>query len=109
MSVVNPKLPQDPYLLDFIHASQNLPPDHVIVVDHETGARATIADLITAVCEYRVKLGEELGTDILAAIRKGEEDFIATIFPPGYDFLVAFLAGLSLGAGLVPLSTKLLP
>ncbi|KAH8669429.1 hypothetical protein BGZ61DRAFT_557992 [Ilyonectria robusta] len=109
MLKVNSKLPQDPYLLDFIRLSRNLPPDHIIVIDHETGVQATITDLITAVCEYRVRLGNELGTETLTAIRAGKEVFIATILPPGYDFVVAFLAILSLGAGLVPLSTKLLP
>ncbi|KAK2684937.1 hypothetical protein QWA68_016196 [Fusarium oxysporum] len=109
MSPIHPKLPQDPYLVDFIHHSQSLPPDHVIVVDHETGVKATITELITAVCEYRVRLGQELGMDILCSVREGEEVFVATMFPPGYDFLVAFLAILSLGVGVVPLATKLLP
>ncbi|KAJ3519658.1 hypothetical protein NM208_g14036 [Fusarium decemcellulare] len=109
MLAANSKLPQDPYLLDFIRLSRTLPPDHIIVVDHQTGIQATITELITSVCEYRVRLGNELGTETLAAIRAGKEVFIATILPPGYDFVVAFLAILSLGAGLVPLSTKLLP
>ncbi|KAG5747303.1 hypothetical protein H9Q72_011105 [Fusarium xylarioides] len=95
MSPIHAKLPQDPYLVDFIHHSQSLPPDHVIVVDHETGVKATITELITAVCEYRVRLGQELGMDILCSVREGEEVFVATMFPPGYDFLVAFLASRS--------------
>ncbi|RYC79813.1 hypothetical protein BFJ63_vAg17301 [Fusarium oxysporum f. sp. narcissi] len=109
MQAINPKLPQDPYLVEFIRLSRNLQPDHIIVVDHETGVRATITNLINAICECRVRLGNKLGIETLATIREGKEVFIATILPPGYDFVVAFLAALSLGAGLVPLSTKLLP
>ncbi|RYC78890.1 hypothetical protein BFJ63_vAg18238 [Fusarium oxysporum f. sp. narcissi] len=109
MQAINSKLPQDPYLLEFIKLSGKLQPDHIIVVDHETGVRATITNLSNAICECRVRLGNKLGTETLATIREGKEVFIATILPPGYGFVVAFLAALSLGAGLVPLSTKLLP
>ncbi|PSN73751.1 acetyl-CoA synthetase-like protein [Corynespora cassiicola Philippines] len=109
MTTANHKLPQDPYLQGLEHLSRRLQPDHLIVVDHETGVKATITDLITDICRYRSKLLREINPEKLHGVREGKELFIATVLPPSYEFVVASLAILSLGAGLVPLSTKLVP
>src|SRR5690348_14857813 len=105
----NLAFPNEPYFRDLAHLTRRLSSTHRIIVDHRVGTSATLAQLFSAILACRAMLAQKMGVSALDCIRQGKECFVATLLPPGYDFIVAPLAALSLGAGLVPLSAAVMP
>nr|OQO16949.1 hypothetical protein B0A51_15879 [Rachicladosporium sp. CCFEE 5018] len=90
-------------LLRFAHAR----PPRLAIRDAHTGAKTTHIQLLSDVLALRERLRETLSADVLAALDRREEVYIAILAPGGHEYAVAMLAVLSLGAAAVPMTVAL--
>lgn len=67
----------------------------------------TYLDLLSDVLAFRENIVRTLAPEAIEAISKGEEKYIAVLAPGGYEYAVAVLAVLALGAAVVPMTTAL--
>ena len=86
-------------LIRFAHHSQQ-----IAVRDIVTGFKATHLQLLADVLALRGRLESCLAEDILLALRSEEEIYIAVLAGGGYEYVVAMLAVLAIGAAAVPMS-----
>lgn len=99
----NNVLPCDPLftrLLSLAHRSIQRP----AIRDLNTRIEKTHAELLTDVLTFREVLRSSLRSDILQALSNGEEVYISLVAAGGYEFAVAILAILGLGAAASPFS-----
>ena len=99
-------LPNSPFfsrLLRFAH--EEVP--RLAVRDVNTKAEKTYLELLTDVLAVRSALRRSLRDETIEELSKGDEIYIGVIAPGGYEFSVAMLAVLALGAAVVPMSTAL--
>jgi malonyl-CoA/methylmalonyl-CoA synthetase len=80
-------------------------PPRIAIRDVNLGIERTHAQLLPDVLALRRQIQNRLSPVTQAKLRKGQELFIALLAPGGYEYTVAFLAILALGAAAVPLST----
>ena len=92
-------------LLRFAHRR----PSKLAVRDSNDGIEATHIQLLSDVLALRQRLHESLSQDVQAALDRREEVYIAVLAPGGYEYSVAMLAVLALGAAVVPLTVALPP
>lgn len=71
------------------------------VKDLTCGYNATYAQLLTDVLNFRNVLRSRLDPSVIAKLDRDEEVFINLLGPGGYEFTVAFLALIALGAVIV--------
>ncbi|KAK6431217.1 hypothetical protein LTR95_012623 [Oleoguttula sp. CCFEE 5521] len=90
-------------LLRFAHAR----PPRLAIRDAHTGAETTHTQLLSDVLALRERLRETLSADVLAALDRRQEVYIAILAPGGHEYAVAMLAVLSLGAAAVPMTVAL--
>ena len=90
-------LPCDPLFTRLLAVAHRRPQRHTII-DHNTGARKTTADLITDIIRLRRVLRAALPLPVLDDLRDGKEVYINVLAPGGYEFAVGILAVLALGA-----------
>lgn len=74
--------------------------------DVNFGIERTYSQLLPDVLALRRHIRNQLSTAILTKLREEQEVYIAILAPGGYQYTVAFLAILALGAAAVPLSTQ---
>jgi malonyl-CoA/methylmalonyl-CoA synthetase len=67
----------------------------------------TCLELLSDVLACREVIAKSLRAETLSAISRGEEIYIAVLAPGGYEYAVAILAVLALGAAVVPMTTVL--
>lgn len=92
-------------LLRFAHQR----PAKLAIRDSNNGIEATHIQLLSDVIALRERIHESLSQDIRDALREREEIYIAVLAPGGYEYSVAMLAVLALGAAVVPLTVALPP
>jgi len=90
-------------LLRFAHQR----PARLAIRDSNDNTEATHIQLLTDVLSLRERLVESLSQDIQDALSRREEVYIAVLAPGGYQYTVAMLAVLALGAAVVPLTVAL--
>lgn len=90
-------------LIRFAHQS----PPRLCVRDLNTGTEATHLQLLSDVLFLRARLAETLSPEVHTALRQQDEVYIAVLAPGGYEFTVAVLAVLAIGAAVVPLTVAL--
>lgn len=82
------------------HAHRN----HLAIRDVRLGIQRTYGELLSEALGLRHKLQKSLDPEVLRAIKNGDEVFIGVLAAGGYEFAVAALAVLALGAAMVPMS-----
>lgn len=82
-------------------------PNLLAVKDITFGYTATYRQLLTDVLHFRNILRQTLDASVIAKIDRDEEVFMNLLGPGGYEFTVAFLALMALGAVVVPISLDL--
>ncbi|KAK3071403.1 hypothetical protein LTR53_008680 [Teratosphaeriaceae sp. CCFEE 6253] len=90
-------------LIRFAHAS----PSRLCVRDANTGREATHLQLLSDVLAMRERVRSQLSTNDQAALDRQDEVYIAVLAPGGYEYTVAMLAVLAIGAAVVPLTVAL--
>lgn len=78
-------------------------PKLVAVVDLTFGYTASYAQLLTDVLNFRNVLRSRLSPDVVAKLDRDDEVYINLLGSAGYEFTVAFLALMALGAATVPI------
>ncbi|EMC94629.1 hypothetical protein BAUCODRAFT_73329 [Baudoinia panamericana UAMH 10762] len=92
-------------LVRFAHQS----PPRLCVRDDNTGHEATHLQLMSDVLALRQRIWSNLGQDVRQALEWKQEVYIAVLAPGGYEYTVAMLAVLALGAAVVPMTVALPP
>lgn len=100
-------LPNAPLFSTLLRFSKRTPP-LIAIRDLSIGLERTHAELLLDVLELCRQIQKRLSPEALIRLQKGKEVYIAILAPGGYQYSVAFLAILALGAAAVPLS-KLVP
>ena len=84
----------------------NRSPQRIAIRDVNLGIERTYAQLLPDVLSLRRQIRSQLSAATLEKLREEQEIYIANLAPGGYEYTVAFLAILALGAAAVPLSTQ---
>jgi malonyl-CoA/methylmalonyl-CoA synthetase len=82
------------------HARRN----RLAIRDVNIGIEKTYGQLLSDVLSLRAHLEVSLPEKVLESIRKGDEVYIGVLSEGGYEFAVAVLTVLALGAAVVPMS-----
>ncbi|RFU26561.1 hypothetical protein B7463_g9774, partial [Scytalidium lignicola] len=82
-------------------------PQRIAIRDSNLGIEKSRIQLLSDVLAFRQVVLNSLTSDDLISLRNGEEIYIGILAPGGYEFAVALLTILALGAAAVPLSTAL--
>ncbi|KAK0257973.1 hypothetical protein LTR35_007447 [Friedmanniomyces endolithicus] len=90
-------------LIRFAHGS----PPRLCIRDDNTGEEATHLQLLSDVLALRERVRSQLSTEVQAALDQNDEVYIAVLAAGGYEYAVAMLAVLSLGAAVVPMTVAL--
>ncbi|KXT08380.1 hypothetical protein AC579_3186 [Pseudocercospora musae] len=90
-------------LVRFAHAV----PARLCIRDVNTGIQATHLQLLTDVLAFREQVWQQLSPDVRQALQQRQEVYIAILAAGGYEFTVAILAALALGAAVVPMTVVL--
>jgi malonyl-CoA/methylmalonyl-CoA synthetase len=77
--------------------------DLIAVTDLTFGYTASYAQFLTDVLNLRNVLRSSLSPEVVARLDRDEEVFVNLLGPAGYEFTVAFLALMALGAVTVPI------
>jgi malonyl-CoA/methylmalonyl-CoA synthetase len=96
-------LPNAPLFSTLLRFAKRSPP-RIAIRDINIGIERTHAELLVDVLELRHQIQTRLSPETLIRLRNGKEVYIAILAPGGYEYSVAFLAILALGAAAVPLS-----
>ena len=95
-----PNSPLFSRLLRFAH--QN--PPRLVVRDDRLGVDKTHIQLLTDVLALRTAVRAIVSPTVLKDLDKGAENYIGVLAAGGYEYAVAVLAVLALGAAVVPMS-----
>ncbi|CAG8260301.1 unnamed protein product [Penicillium salamii] len=99
-----PGLPNDFLFQRVVHvANEHLNSNPVTLRDHQSNQQANHAKLLADVLELQLILFRKLSRDTRKALSVGKDVFILISAPAGYEWLVAFLTVLSLGAVVAPI------
>ncbi|KAL3468804.1 acetyl-CoA synthetase-like protein [Aspergillus californicus] len=101
--------PGDPFFENLLRNAQLY--SHVIIADAMLGIQATYKQLLHDVNNLRAAIRQNLLDALLdldGNIRK-DEVFFGVLIPGNYEFVVALVASLAMGAAIIPFPTGLLP
>ncbi|KAI6859501.1 acetyl-CoA synthetase-like protein [Hortaea werneckii] len=79
-------------------------PPHLCVRDDNTGQEATHVQLLSDVVHFRSRVWRNLTPPVRDVLNRRGEVYIAVLAPGGYEYTVAMLAVLALGAAVVPMT-----
>jgi malonyl-CoA/methylmalonyl-CoA synthetase len=79
------------------------------VRDDNTGFEATHLQVLTDVLAFRVRIWDSISPTVRKQLDNREEVYIAVLAPGGYEYVVAMLAALAIGAAVVPMTVHLPP
>jgi malonyl-CoA/methylmalonyl-CoA synthetase len=82
-------------------------PKKIAIRDLNLQCNKTLLEILSDTLELRRALRETIDPSALEAIDRGEERYIAILAAGGYEFTIAILAVLALGAAAVPITTVL--
>ncbi|KIW02982.1 uncharacterized protein PV09_05643 [Verruconis gallopava] len=85
----------------------NRRPPLLAIRDVRTNVEKTYLELLSDVLAFRQVIARRLGRKTVSAMREGREIYVAVLAPGGYEYAVAVLAVLALGAAVVPITTAL--
>ena len=101
-------LPAQPLFNRLVRFAHDIPP-RLCVRDDNAGTEATHIQLLTDVLAFRRQIWTYLSTDVRRALAAREEVYIAVLAAGSYEYTVAMLATLALGAAVVPMTVALPP
>jgi malonyl-CoA/methylmalonyl-CoA synthetase len=78
----------------------------VAVRDVNLGIEKTYGDILSDALTLKPIIAKALGPEILSSIGKGDEVFVGILAAGGYEFTIAVVAVLALGAAIVPMSVS---
>lgn len=94
-------LPNSPIFSRLLrHAHRN----HLAIRDVQLGIERSYGDLLSDTLALRQVLVRELGAEVLQRLDNGDEVYIGVLAAGGYEYAVAMLAVLAIGAASVPMS-----
>ena len=94
-------LPNSPFFTKLLrHAHRR----RIAIRDRELNVVKDYGDLLADALALRSVMKRKISKDSLAKLRCGDEVFIGILATGGYEFAVAMLAVLAIGAAAVPLS-----
>ena len=94
-------LPNSPFFTRLLrHAHRN----RLAIRDRGLNISKTYCEVLSDALGVREQLRRILSDDHLAKLRRGEEVFVGVLAAGGYEFTIAMLAVLALGAAVVPMS-----
>ena len=96
-------LPNSPFFSRLVRFAHDEPPP-LAVRDVNLNMEKTYLQLLTDVLAVRNRLRDTLPSKTLREITQGIDTFIGVLAPGGYEYTVAVLAVLALGAAVVPMS-----
>lgn len=99
-------LPNSPFFSRLLRYAHEDPP-RLAIRDVKLQCEQTYLNLLNDVLMLRNVLRQHLTYDIVEDLSKGREVYIGIVAPGGYEFTVAMLAMLALGAAVVPMSVAL--
>jgi len=94
-------LPNTPMLSQLLRHAGN---GRLAIRDLNMGVEKTYAELLSDVLHLRNVVDEGLSQPIKAALANREEVFVGVLAAGGYEYAVAVLAVMALGAAIVPMS-----
>ena len=98
-------LPNTPFFAKLLrHARRN----RLAIYDADMGIRKTYGDILSDALTLRQVIKSQLSPATLAALKAGSEIYIGVLSAGGYEFTVAMLAVLALGAATVPMSKSIM-
>ncbi|KAL3457028.1 hypothetical protein BJX64DRAFT_293538 [Aspergillus heterothallicus] len=100
---VLPNLPFFEKLLRYAHRR----PPRVAIRDVNAAVEKTYLQLLSDAIALRTVLRRTLSPSVLQEIDNDQEVYIALVAPGGYEYAVAFIAIIALGAAVVPITTAL--
>ncbi|KAI6757070.1 hypothetical protein HG530_011668 [Fusarium avenaceum] len=93
-------LPNNPLFARLLrHAHRN----HVAIKDQVLGVSKTYGELLDAVLVFREVVRGSLPSNVQRRLSNGDEVYVGVLAAGGYEFTVAVLAVLALGAAVVPM------
>ncbi|KAK4508309.1 hypothetical protein PRZ48_002047 [Zasmidium cellare] len=101
-------LPCHPLFNRLVRFAHSTPP-RLCVRDVNTGVEATHLQLLTDVLAFRERVWGSLSDGVRKALEQRQEVYIAILAAGGYEFTVAILAALAMGAAVVPMTVALPP
>ena len=101
-------LPAHPFFNRMVRFAHAVPP-RICIRDDNTGFEATHLQILTDVLAFRTRIWDSLSSAVRKQLDNREEVYIAVLAPGGYEYTVAMLAALALGAAVVPMTIHLPP
>jgi malonyl-CoA/methylmalonyl-CoA synthetase len=99
-------LPNNPLFARLLrHAHRN----RVAIIDQQLGISKTYGELLDAVLVLREAIQRALPFKVQRQLSYGDEVYVGVLAAGGYEFTVAVLAVLALGAAVVPMCTYIPP
>ncbi|KAK5171985.1 uncharacterized protein LTR77_003622 [Saxophila tyrrhenica] len=94
-------LPNSPFFTKLLrHAHRG----RLAIRDHLLGVEKTYLDLLGDALSLRSALEKRLDPSVVRRLRRGDELYIGVLAAGGYEFAVAMVAALAIGAAVVPMS-----
>ena len=101
-------LPAQPFFNRFVRFAHSVPP-RLCIRDSNTGFEATHLQVLTDVLAFRSRIWDTLSQAVRHQLDRREEVYVAILAPGGYEYTVAMLAALAIGAAVVPMTVHLPP
>ncbi|KAK2745916.1 putative NRPS-like protein biosynthetic cluster [Myotisia sp. PD_48] len=100
-------LPLSPFFSKLVRYAHRRP-QRLAVRDLNLGVEKTYSQLLTDVIAVRKALRATLDTQVLKALAEGKQEvYIGLLAAGGYEYTVAFIAIIALGAAVVPMSVQI--
>jgi malonyl-CoA/methylmalonyl-CoA synthetase len=99
-------LPNNPLFTRLLrHAHKN----RLAIKDQPLGVSKTYGELLDAVLGFREVVREALPSEVKEQLSRGDEVYVGVLAAGGYEFTVAVLTVLALGAAVVPMCAYIPP
>lgn len=99
-------LPNSPLFIRLLgHARRN----RLAIKDKQLDLTKTYGELLDAVLSFREIAQRSLPSEVNARLARGEEVYIGVLAAGGYEFTVAVLTALALGAAVIPMCELSIP
>lgn len=98
-------LPNSPFFGKLLRHARR---DRLAIRDVVLGVEKTYEDLLADALTLRAKLEKELSDEAKSGLAAQQEVFVGVLAAGGYEFAVAIVAALALGAAVVPMCKLLL-
>jgi malonyl-CoA/methylmalonyl-CoA synthetase len=99
-------LPNNPLFSRLLRHAQR---QRVAIRDRELGVSRTYGELLDAILVFRDVVQAALPSEAKCRLSRGDDIYIGVLAGGGYEFAVAVLAVLALGAAVVPMCAYIIP